>query len=112
MKTANSIAFQSPQFSLLSESQLKDIHLAALEVVRRTGIRFHHKEAVDVLKKAGAFVSDGNLVRLPARMVEDARPTSPTATACATLFPTSTLICLSASPPTWIRRWPTTSRWP
>lgn len=77
MKTANSIAFQSPQFSLLSESQLKDIHLAALEVVRRTGIRFHHKEAVDVLKKAGAFVSDGNLVRLPARMVEDAIASAP-----------------------------------
>jgi trimethylamine--corrinoid protein Co-methyltransferase len=77
MKTANSIAFQSPQFSLLSESQLKDIHLAALEVVRRTGIRFHHKEAVDVLKKAGAFVSDGNLVKFPARMVEDAIASAP-----------------------------------
>jgi trimethylamine--corrinoid protein Co-methyltransferase len=77
MKTANSIAFQAPQFSLLSESQLKDIHLAALEVVRRTGIRFHHREAVDVLKKAGAFVSDGNLVRLPARMVEDAIASAP-----------------------------------
>ncbi|HUX76819.1 MAG TPA: trimethylamine methyltransferase family protein [Anaerolineae bacterium] len=77
MKTANSIAFQSPQFSLLSESQLKDIHLAALEVLRRTGIRFHHREAVDMLKKAGAFVSDGNLVRLPARMVEDAIASAP-----------------------------------
>jgi trimethylamine--corrinoid protein Co-methyltransferase len=77
MKTANSIAFQSPQFSLLSESQLKDIHLAALEVLRRTGIRFHHREAVDMLKKAGAFVSDGNLVKFPARMVEDAIASAP-----------------------------------
>jgi trimethylamine--corrinoid protein Co-methyltransferase len=77
MKTANSIAFQSPQFSLLSESQLQDIHLAALEVVRRTGIRFHHREAVDMLKKAGAFVSDGNLVKFPAWMVEDAIASAP-----------------------------------
>jgi trimethylamine--corrinoid protein Co-methyltransferase len=77
MKIANSIAFQSPQFSLLSESQLQDIHLAALEVVRRTGIRFHHKEAVDVLKKSGAFVSDGNLVKFPAWMVEDAIASAP-----------------------------------
>ena len=77
MKTANSIAFQSPQFSLLSESQLRDIHLAALEVLRRTGIRFHHREAVDILIKAGAFVSDGNLVKLPARMVEDAIASAP-----------------------------------
>ena len=72
MGTANSIAFQSPQFFLLSESQLYDLHLAALEVLRRTGIRFHHAEALQMLKRAGAFISDGNLVKFPARLVEDA----------------------------------------
>ena len=77
MKTANSIAFQSPQFSLLSESELQDIHLAALEVLRRTGIRFHHQEALDMLKDTGAFVSDGNLVKFPARLVEDAIASAP-----------------------------------
>jgi trimethylamine---corrinoid protein Co-methyltransferase len=70
-------AYRSPQFSVLSESQLEDIHLAALEVLRRTGIRFHHPGAVDTLKHAGAFVSDGNLVKLPARMVEDALSSAP-----------------------------------
>ena len=49
MRSANSIAYQSPQFSILSESQSKDIHLAALEVLRRTGIRFHHVGAVEML---------------------------------------------------------------
>jgi trimethylamine--corrinoid protein Co-methyltransferase len=72
MKSVNSIAYQTPQFSVLSESQIRDIHLAALEVLRRTGIRFHHEGAVDMLKQAGAFVSDGNLVKFPTRMVEDA----------------------------------------
>jgi len=72
MKSVNSITYQTPQFSLLSESQIRDLHLAALEVLRRTGIRFHHAGAVDMLKKAGAFVSDGNLIKFPARMVEDA----------------------------------------
>jgi len=72
MRSVNSIAYQTPQFSVLSESQIKDIHLAALEVLRRTGIRFHHEGAVEMLKEAGAFVSDGSLVKLPARMVEDA----------------------------------------
>ena len=72
MTSVNSIAYQTPQFSVLSESQIKDIHLAALEVLRRTGIRFHHEGAVEMLREAGAFVSDGNLVKLPARMVEDA----------------------------------------
>jgi trimethylamine--corrinoid protein Co-methyltransferase len=72
MRSVNSIAYQTPQFSVLSESQIKAIHLAALEVLRRTGIRFHHVGAVDILKQAGAFVSDGNLIRFPASMVEDA----------------------------------------
>ena len=77
MRSANSIAYQTPQFSVLSESQIKDMHLAALEVLRRTGIRFHHTGAVDMLKQAGAFVSDGNLVKFPARLVEDAISTVP-----------------------------------
>jgi trimethylamine--corrinoid protein Co-methyltransferase len=77
MKTINSIAFSSPQFAVLSETQLQDLHLAALEVLRRTGIRFYHEEALEMLKKAGAFVSDGNLVKFPARTVEDAVASTP-----------------------------------
>ena len=77
MPTVNSIAFQSPQFSVLSESQMRDLHLAALEVLRRTGIRFFHQGAVKLLKDAGAFVHDGNLVKFSARMVEDAIASAP-----------------------------------
>lgn len=77
MKTASSIAFRSPQFSVLSETQRRDINSAALEVLRRTGIRFHHKEALEMLKKAGAFISDGNLVKFPARLVKDALACAP-----------------------------------
>jgi trimethylamine--corrinoid protein Co-methyltransferase len=77
MKTANSIAYSSPQFALLSETQLQDIHLAALEVLRRTGIRFHHQGAVELLKDAGAFISAGNLVKFPASLVEQALSSAP-----------------------------------
>ena len=77
MKTANSIAYSSPQFALLSETQFQDIHLAALEVLRRTGIRFHHQGAVELLKDAGAFISDGNLVKFPASLVEQALGSAP-----------------------------------
>ena len=77
MANINTIAYQSPQFSVLSESQMKDLHMAALEVLRRTGMRFHHKGAIELLKQAGAFVSDGNLVKFPARMVDDALSTAP-----------------------------------
>jgi trimethylamine--corrinoid protein Co-methyltransferase len=75
--TANSVAFASPQFAVLSESQIRDLHLAALEVLRRTGLRFFHREALDMLAKAGAFLSDGNLVKFPAALVEDALATVP-----------------------------------
>ena len=77
MKTADSIAYSSPQFTILSDSQLQDLHLAALEVLRRTGIRFHHQEALEMLKAAGAFVHDGNLVRFPAALVEEAIASTP-----------------------------------
>jgi len=77
MNTANSIAYQSPQFSILSQSQIRDLHLAALELLRHTGVRFYHPGAIEMLKEAGAFISDGNLIKFPARMVEDAIASAP-----------------------------------
>ncbi len=77
MRTANSISFISPQFAVLSDSQMQDLHFAALETLRRTGIRFYHAGAVEMLRGAGAFVSDGNLVKFTAAMVEDAIATIP-----------------------------------
>ena len=76
-RTANSIAFQSPLFGLLSETQLEDLHRGALELLRRTGVRFFHPEALELLSGAGAFVSDSNLVKFPARLVEDALASVP-----------------------------------
>lgn len=77
MKAINSLVNLSPQFSLLSESQLNDLHLGALEVLRRTGIRFFHEGALEMLREAGAFVSDGNLVKFPAWLVEEAIASTP-----------------------------------
>ncbi|TKJ31768.1 MAG: trimethylamine methyltransferase [Chloroflexi bacterium B3_Chlor] len=77
MKVVNSIPFESPQFAILSDTQLQDLHLAALEVLRRTGVRFQHHEALYLLKEAGAFISDGNLAKFPAAMVEDAIASTP-----------------------------------
>ena len=76
MKTVNSIAYRSPQFAVLSERELSDLHQAALEVLRRTGIDFHHQGALDLLKEAGAFV-DGNRVKFPPVMVADALASAP-----------------------------------
>lgn len=77
MNTVNSISYLGPQFAILAEGQLQDLHLGALELLRRTGLRFHHQGALDMLEDAGAFISDGNLVRFPARLVEDAVASAP-----------------------------------
>lgn len=77
MNTANAIAFQSPQFAVLTDNQLENIHLAALECLRRTGIRFYSQDALNLLKKAGGYISDGNLVKFSVNMVEDAIASSP-----------------------------------
>ena len=77
MNNHNSFVSLSPQFRLLSESQIQEIHRAALEVLRRTGIRFHHQGAIDLLKEAGAFIHDGNLVKFTPSMVEDALASIP-----------------------------------
>ena len=77
MNAGNKVVFQSPQFAVLSETQLRDLHLAALEILRRTGIRFHHQEALDLLKGSGVFISDGNLVKFPPQLVDDAVASAP-----------------------------------
>lgn len=71
------LSANSPRFSLLRDDEMGSLHFAALEVLRRTGIRFHHQEALEMLKEEGAFISDGNLVKFPARLVEDALATVP-----------------------------------
>ena len=77
MNPVNSVLFAAPQFAVLSDSQLNDLHLAALEVLRRTGVRFQHREALEMLKAAGAFVHDGNLVKFPAALVAEALASAP-----------------------------------
>ncbi|MGD8633816.1 MAG: trimethylamine methyltransferase family protein [Anaerolineales bacterium] len=77
MEATTSSNINPPSFKLLTEPEKNSLHYAALEVLRRTGIRFHHKDALDMLRDAGAFISDGNLVKFPARMVEDALSTAP-----------------------------------
>ena len=65
-----------PGLNVLSEDQIEQIHLATLEVLERTGVRITHLRALELLDGAGANV-DGDRVRIPAQIVEDAINTSP-----------------------------------
>jgi len=62
---------------LLTDSQLEEIHLAALEILRRTGARVYAPDVVTMLGDAGCVVTDNSLVRFPASVVEDALRAAP-----------------------------------
>jgi trimethylamine--corrinoid protein Co-methyltransferase len=73
----NDAMYGGVQYSRLSAQQCQKLHNASLEILARTGARLFHQEAIDLLKNAGASVSDGNLVRIPAGLVEKAFSTVP-----------------------------------
>ncbi len=77
MMRSSYAAQMTPQFTLLSESQKEEIHLASLEILDRTGSRVFSDEALELLRKAGADITDGNLVRIPATLIEWAIRTAP-----------------------------------
>ncbi len=70
-----------PKARLVSNDQVESIHLAALDILERIGIRCQVKEARDILAKAGAQVdeSDGR-VWLGREIVEAALQTVPSET--------------------------------
>lgn len=61
----------TPRLAVLSQEQIEQIHLATLEVLERTGVQMTHPRGLEILAGAGARVQ-GNRVRLPAWLVEDA----------------------------------------
>ena len=67
----------TPQFRVLSDDQIEDVYLAALQVLEQTGTRVYHAEGLSLLRKAGCRVSDGNLVRIPSGLVKASLATCP-----------------------------------
>jgi trimethylamine---corrinoid protein Co-methyltransferase len=65
------------QVRSLSDDQISLLHEASLEILARTGMRFYSEEALGLFRTGGAGVSDGNLVRIPPRLVEWALRTAP-----------------------------------
>lgn len=63
-------------FEVLSESQVKDIHQASLEILQSTGVNIHLKETRDMLKDAGCSV-EGEKVYFPPGLVEWAIDAAP-----------------------------------
>ena len=70
MIESNLSALLSPFYKRLSESQLRQIHDATLEIMERTGVRFYNDKAVTLFKKGGADITDNNRVHIPSWRVE------------------------------------------
>lgn len=68
---------KAPLFKQFSDEQLQEIHFASLEILERTGVILEFPDAVKMLKKAGAHVSEGNRVRIPSHLAEWALRTAP-----------------------------------
>jgi trimethylamine--corrinoid protein Co-methyltransferase len=68
---------QPSGYRMFTPAQLDEIHLASLEILRRTGVRVHEPDVVAMLHGAGCMVTDKNLVRFPAGVVENALQSVP-----------------------------------
>lgn len=73
---SNQVANQTLQFRVLSDSQRDEIHYAVLEVLEDVGVVVKCNRAVEMLKKAGAFI-EGEKVKIPRVLVENALKTAP-----------------------------------
>jgi trimethylamine--corrinoid protein Co-methyltransferase len=71
MAIARPRLFNRPRLTVLNDDQKKEIHLAALEVLERTGVKMTHEKGREILAGAGAKVA-GDPGRIPGWLVEDA----------------------------------------
>jgi len=62
---------------MLSREQCETLHLASLEILRRTGVRVYNDEALDLLRQTDGAITDDNLVRFPPGLVEWALAQAP-----------------------------------
>jgi len=66
-----------PRIQLLSSDQIYQIHLSSLRLLEKTGVNVLLPEAVDLLREAGAYVTDETRVRIPSYLVEEALRVAP-----------------------------------
>ncbi|MFC2069040.1 trimethylamine methyltransferase family protein [Chloroflexota bacterium] len=66
-----------PQMKVLNHEQALAIHTTALEILENIGFKMEHPGALELLIRAGAKVSNGNWVKLPAYIVEESLKSSP-----------------------------------
>lgn len=66
-----------PRLRVLNREQALAIHGAALEILEKTGFKMEHPGALEMLADKGCKISDGDWVRMPPHLVEEALKTAP-----------------------------------
>ena len=66
-----------PRLRVLNREQALAIHTAALEILEKTGFKMEHPGALEMLADKGCKISDGDWVRMPPHLVEEALKTAP-----------------------------------
>jgi trimethylamine--corrinoid protein Co-methyltransferase len=79
--TGTPLSYSYPHFHFLTQEQCHEVHLSALKVLERTGVRLLDPEARQLVIDAGGEPGADNLLFLPPRLVEWAlREAPPTIT--------------------------------
>lgn len=60
-----------PEYRLLTDDQIKEIHRATLELLQTTGVKVLNEEALLLLKDAGCRIADHHIVKIPGPLVEE-----------------------------------------
>jgi trimethylamine--corrinoid protein Co-methyltransferase len=66
-----------PRLKVLNREQALGIHTAALEILEKIGVKMEHALALEMLADAGGKVFEGNWIKLPSYLAEDAIQSAP-----------------------------------
>jgi len=66
-----------PLIQFLSEQEVELLHGQSLRILQEIGMRLPHEEALELMSQNGAEILDGNVVRIPQRLVRQAIETLP-----------------------------------
>ena len=66
-----------PQYRLLTEMQIMEIHQTTLELLETTGVKVLDDEALQLLQDAGCRVRDQQIVTIPGHLVEESIRSAP-----------------------------------
>lgn len=56
LRRSNYVTNSTVNFRVFTEEQCQELHSAALEILERVGVEMHSEKALEVAKKAGAYV--------------------------------------------------------